>query len=115
VTRIDDAVKVLRSKNAGIGLITVDVICDEPQVYAAVKATLTRERVAEAYSLEPAVPEVIAFDAGLSIKVVLPRPRVAGGAGLGETDLYGSGQYAPIGAIELPPEGTRHTSDNVIR
>jgi uncharacterized protein DUF4387 len=110
--RLDDVAKVLRSKNAGIGLITVDVICEGPADYAAVKAVVTPERVATAYGLPDGAAEVVAFDAGLAIKVAIARPRAAGA--LGETDLYGSGQYAPLAAIEIPAVAARHASGDVI-
>jgi hypothetical protein len=35
------------------------------------------------------------------VKVALRRPRIAGGNGLGETDLYGSAQHAPIAEMQL--------------
>jgi hypothetical protein len=99
---VAEVATLVRSKNAGIGLITVDVVCADPATYEAVKAALTRERVASAYRVDPeAVVDIVHFDAGLATKVALRRPRLAGGDGLGETDLYGSAQYAPIAEIEL--------------
>jgi hypothetical protein len=96
---IGDCAKLVRSKNAGIGLITVDVVCAEPADYNAVVRTLSPARIADAYGV-PAL-DIIRFEAGLAVKVTLPRPRIAGGYGLGETDLYGSAQYAPIAEMEI--------------
>lgn len=99
---VGEAAKVLRSKNAGIGLVTVDVVCEDLAGYECVKATLTRERVALAYGVAvDSVVDLVHFDEGLALKIAFLRPRVAGGAGLGETDLYGSGQYAPIQDVEV--------------
>ncbi len=99
---VGEAAKVLRSKNAGIGLITVDVVCENLAGYECVKATLTRERVAGAYRVPvESVVDLVHFDEGLALKIAFLRPRVAGGAGLGETDLYGSGQYAPLQDVEV--------------
>jgi len=101
--RLDEVATILRSKNAGIGSITVDVLCASRASYEAVKTVLTRERAAAAYGLQPEdLAEFIYFDAGLAVKVTLLRPSIQGGEGLGETDLYGSGQYAPLAELEVP-------------
>lgn len=99
---VGELATVLRSKNAGIGYITVDVICGDQRSYEAVKHVLTPRRVAAAYGLPTDRElEVIDFAAGLAVKLTFPRPGLAGGAGLGETDLYGSAQYAPLLDIEV--------------
>jgi hypothetical protein len=99
---VGDCAKVVRSKNAGIGLITVDVVCDDEDGYGAVKLALTRDAVARAYAITAGdVLDVVEFPAGLAFKVVLCRPRIAGGQGLGETDLYGSAQYLPVAGMAL--------------
>jgi hypothetical protein len=64
---------------------------------------VTREVIAEAYGVGPDdVSDFVYFEEGLAIKATLPRPQIAGGEGLGETDLYGSGHYAPLLGIEVP-------------
>jgi hypothetical protein len=94
--------RIVRSKNAGIGTITVDVLCEDRAGYDAVRSVLTRGRVAEAYGLEPdAIAPIIHFDAGNALKINFDRSEIAGGAGLGETDLYGSAQYAPLLDLEV--------------
>jgi hypothetical protein len=99
---VGEVARIVRSKNAGIGLITVDVLCEDRAAYEAVARMLTRERVASAYGVEPGeVAEIIHFDAGNALKINFARSAVAGGAGLGETDLYGSAQYAPLLSVEL--------------
>ena len=94
---VGEIAAILRSKNAGIGLITVDVACADAAGYEAVRAALTRDRVAAAYGITAGqVLDIVYFDAGMALKLTFLRPEVAGGAGLGETDLYGSAQYAPL-------------------
>jgi hypothetical protein len=100
---VGDLAEVIRSKNAGIGYFAIDVLFRESHAYEAARAVLTRERIALAYRIPPAeIVDVVAFDQGQAIKVVLPRRIIAGGAGLGETDMYGSGQYAPLLDVEIP-------------
>jgi hypothetical protein len=99
---VGEVARIVRSKNAGIGLITVDILCEDRSAYEAVSAALTRERVAEAYGVAPgAVSQIIQFEAGHALKVNFSRAEIAGGAGLGETDLYGSAQYTPLLDIEV--------------
>jgi hypothetical protein len=99
---VGEIAKLLRSKNAGIGLITVDILCADRADYERVKLNLTRGRIASAYGVPVAeVLDLIHFDEGLAVKIVFQRPQVAGGAGLGENDLYGSGQYAPLLTLEV--------------
>jgi hypothetical protein len=101
--RLGDLAAIIRSKNAGIGYFAIDVLFREADAYAAARAVLTRERVAAAYGIAPAeIVDLVQFDQGRAIKVTLPRRIVAGGTGLGETDMYGSGQYAPLLDVDIP-------------
>jgi hypothetical protein len=99
---VGELARIVRSKNAGIGVITIDVVCDDRTTYDAISAVLTRERVAAAYGVAPgAIAEIIQFEAGNALKINFARTEIAGGAGLGETDLYGSAQYAPLLSVEV--------------
>jgi hypothetical protein len=105
MTTLGDLALVLRSKNAGIGYLTIDILFAREEEYEAAKKVVTRELVAAAYRIEPErISDFVQFDEGLAIKVTLPRAHVSGGHGLGEMDLYGSGQYAPMLGIEVPYE-----------
>jgi hypothetical protein len=107
MTTLGELAAILRSKNAGIGYITLDVLFRDQADYDAAKRAVTPEAVAAAYGLRAADLVAFAyFDAGLAIKVTLPRPRLAGGDGVGETDLYGSGQYAPLLELAVPDPPT---------
>ena len=98
---------VLRSKNAGIGYLTIDILFPDATSYEAAKLVITREAVADAYGVSPSqITDFVAFDEGFAIKATLPRPHLSGAAGLGETDLFGSGQYAPLLEIEVPFPGS---------
>jgi hypothetical protein len=105
MTSLGELALVLRSKNAGVGHLTIDVLFATRREYEAAKKVVTRERVARAYRIAPEeICDFVHFDEGLAMKATLPRPRVSGGDGLGETDLYGSAQYAPMLEIEVPDE-----------
>jgi hypothetical protein len=101
--RLGDLAEVIRSKNAGIGYFAIDVLFRESEAYEAARAVLTRERLAVAYGISPAeIVDLVHFEQGRAIKLTLQRRIVAGGRGLGETDMYGSGQYAPLLDIDIP-------------
>jgi hypothetical protein len=103
VTRLGDLAMILRSKNAGIGYLTLDVLFADRKSYEAAKSVVTPEAVARAYGIDPKqITDFVYFEEGYAIKASLSRPQIAGGDGLGETDLYGSGQYAPLLEIDVP-------------
>ena len=103
MTALAELASVLRSKNAGIGYLTIDILFPDAASYEAAELVVTREAVADAYGVRPGqITDFVAFDEGFAIKATLPRPHLSGGGGLGETDMFGSGQYAPMLDIEVP-------------
>ncbi len=93
----------ISSKNAGSFFLTFDVVFDDAERYRRVKASgaLTRERIAALYGMPASdVLHVIAFDQGLAFKVALRRARPSGS--VGETDVFGAQQYAPLLDVEIP-------------
>jgi len=100
--KLGDLASVVRSKNAGIHYVTVDVVFDDRETYEAVKASgvLTRERVAERYGLPPDSVRAFEYDPGLAFKFTIPRESSAGSPG--DADLYGAQQHAPVLDVEVP-------------
>ncbi|KAL1890319.1 hypothetical protein Sste5346_008321 [Sporothrix stenoceras] len=101
-TTVGALAKMLRSKNSGPYEITLDVLFDDPAVYAKVKESgvLTPEKVAALYGLK--VDQLVYcgfFDPALAFKATLPRMRhgkpVASG-GYMENDVHGSQKYKPL-------------------
>ena len=96
---------VVRSKNAGPFRLTLDILFKEQAVYERVKrsGTITAETIAGLYRL-PAdrVTDFVWFDPGKALKVTLVRP--VGSGGVGDTDVYGAQQHAPLLGLELPRE-----------
>ena len=97
--------KTVRSKNAGVDLITFDVIFTERAVYERVKRAkvLTRESIMKLYGL-PAerIADFVEFDPGNAIKFTIYRTRPSGSPG--DPDIFGAQQYAPLLDIEVPVE-----------
>ena len=101
--KLSQLAKTVRSKNAGVDLITFDVIFRDREPYERVKAAriLTRETVAKLYGLAPErIVDFVEFDPAFAIKFTITRPRPSGSPG--DPDIFGSQQYAPLLDLEVP-------------
>jgi hypothetical protein len=95
--------KVIRSKNAGPFEITFDIMFDEADVYDRVKnsGVLCPELFARLYRItSDRVLRVEPFDPALSIKATIVRT-VSSGT-VGDSDVFGAQQHAPLLDIEIP-------------
>ncbi len=97
---LKDLARVVRSKNAGPTLLTLDVFFQDAQAYAqaAASAALTPEAVARLYGVQPPQVQRHLLPQLAAIKFSLPR-RCAGEPGDG--DLYGAQQHAPLLELQL--------------
>lgn len=102
MTKLRNLAKVIRSKNAGALLVTLDVIFDDEEIYQRVRVSgvLTPRTIAALYNVTDNHVEVIPFDVARAIKITLPRPVAAGSPG--DADVYGAQQHAPLMEIEIP-------------
>jgi hypothetical protein len=101
--RLYDLAKVLRSKNAGPFELTLDIMFDDEEKYAAVKRSgvITRELVCGLYKVRlEDVYHVVFFDAARAIKITIRRPVDSGG--IGDSDVYGAQQHAPLIDVLIP-------------
>lgn len=93
----------IRSKNAGVDHITFDVIFRDRGNYERVRDTgvLSREAVARLFRV-PAerVTHFFVYEPGNAIKFTIRRSRPSGSPG--ESDVFGSQQYAPLFDVEVP-------------
>jgi hypothetical protein len=101
--RLADLASEISSKNAGNFFLTFDVVFDDSASYERVKraGVLTPARIAELYRM-PAeeVLHVVEFDQGLAFKIAVRRAIPSGS--VGETDVFGAQQYAPLLDVEVP-------------
>jgi hypothetical protein len=103
--RLYDLAKVLRSKNAGPFELTLDIMFDDEESYQTVKRSgvIDRELVCKLYRVRPEdVYHVVYFDAARAIKITIKRPIDSGG--VGDTDVYGAQQHAPLIDVMIPTE-----------
>lgn len=103
--KLREVAQVIRSKNAGPFRITFDIIFPDSASYEKVKSTavIDRELFAALYGIPlDDITSFFEFDPGNAIKVTIRRPTSQGD--LGETDMYGAQQHAPLMDIEIPWE-----------
>lgn len=93
---------VVRSKNAGIHYLTIDIMFEDPETYERVKAAgvLTEEVFADRYGLAEDDVRLFEYDPGLAFKITIPKPTSSGRPG--DSDVYGAQQHAPVLNIEVP-------------
>jgi hypothetical protein len=103
VTKLWELAKEISSKNAGNSFLTFDIVFDESTTYLRVKraGVVTRESIAELYSMPlDDVLHVVEFDQGNAFKIAVRRALPSGS--VGDTDIFGAQQYAPLLDIEVP-------------
>jgi len=97
--RLQDAARVIRSKNAGPTEITIDIMFDDTALYerALASPSLRADVIAQRYGVSDL--KVIAYPAATAIKISMPRPVIAGTPG--DTDVYGAQQHRPLLDVEI--------------
>jgi hypothetical protein len=93
--------KVIRSKNAGPCLLTLDLMLTDKAAFAYVveRIATLRRVVAERYRRSENEVAVLPFAPALAVKITLPRDVISGD--IGDRDIYGAQQHAPLLDVEL--------------
>jgi len=102
---IRDLAQIVRSKNAGPYRLTFDIVFNNRETYRKVKESkvITRELIARLYGIPVEnVTDFIEFDTGMAFKATIVRPIAQGN--VGDADIYGAQQHAPLLTIEIPWE-----------
>ena len=100
--KIRDIAKACKSKNAGPFEVTLDVVFDERAMFERVRATgvLGPALFARLYNVRPEDVLFTEYPAGNAFKATLPRLVASGD--IGDTDVYGAQQHAPLLDVEIP-------------
>jgi len=100
--RIRDIAQVCKSKNAGPFELTIDVVFDSAEMFARVAATgvLNAGLFARLYGVAAEDVLFTPYPAAFAFKATLPRLVSAGD--IGDTDVYGAQQHAPLLDVEIP-------------
>ena len=99
---LSELTSVLRSKNAGALLCTLDLMFADQATYERVRdcGAINPERIASLYNVSQNEVSIIPYDVAYAIKITVPR-LVPSGA-FGDTDIYGAQQHGPLLDIEIP-------------
>jgi hypothetical protein len=98
--RLRDVTKLIRSKNAGPFVLTLDVLFNDQRSFEGVveAKVITPELIAGLYGVTATEVKVIPYPPANAIKVSFPRPVPSGDPK--DYDVMGGQQYAPI--VDLP-------------
>jgi hypothetical protein len=95
--KLIDIASVIRSKNSGPYELTFDVIFKDFDMYNRVKKAraINEDGFARLYNIPLSdIINLVYFDPAKAVKITIVRPIPSGA--LGETDVYGAQQHAPL-------------------
>ncbi len=100
--KLTDIASVIRSKNSGPYELTFDIIFKDFETYEKVKAAkaINKDNFTPLYKIpESQIISLVYFDPAKAVKITIVRPIPSGS--LGETDVYGAQQHAPLMGLEI--------------
>lgn len=102
MVKLKDIAKACKSKNAGPFHITLDIMFDNPALFERVRDTgvIHAGLIASLYGVKEEDITFTEYPPALAWKATLPR-RIASSA-VGDTDIYGAQQHAPLLDIDIP-------------
>jgi hypothetical protein len=105
IVKLRDIASVIRSKNAGPYELTLDIMFKEFDLYQKIKqaGVVNKDFIGRLYGISAdRILDIIEFDPAGAIKITMIRPTVSGN--VGDTDIYGAQQHAPLldATLEIP-------------
>jgi hypothetical protein len=99
--KLKDIARVIRSKNAGPFMLTLDILMPSVEAFNTVKESgaLNTDVISRLYHVPREKIRIIHYVPGLAIKITMPR-RVPSGD-VADTDVYGAQQHTPLMGIEV--------------
>ena len=96
---IGDLAKLIRSKNAGPFWLTIDIFCDDDEVFRRIARSPAADAgaIAEMYSVPADQVRIWPIRSLQAIKISFPRPVPQGS--VGDRDMHGGQQYVPLLAV----------------
>jgi hypothetical protein len=101
MVKLKDIAKACKSKNAGPFEVTLDIMFEDEAVFRKVQQAklITARVIAERYGVPEESVQFTEFPPALAYKATIRRPIPSGE--IGDTDIYGAQQHAPLLDIEL--------------
>jgi hypothetical protein len=102
MAKLRELAKACKSKNAGPFEITLDIMFDDATTFEKVRATgvITPQLIAALYRVPVDTVVFTEYPPAFAFKATIPR-RIPSGA-VGDTDVYGAQQHAPLLDVEVP-------------
>lgn len=100
--KLTDVAEVIRSKNSGPYELTFDIIFKSREWYEKVKLAkvINKNFFSRLYNMpDENILDIIEFDPASAVKITVRRPLVSGN--VGDTDIYGAQQHAPLLTAEF--------------
>ena len=100
--KLKEIAKACKSKNAGPYELTLDIMFDDAATFDKVRRTgvICPALIARLYNVPVASVVFTEFPPAHAFKATIER-RIASGA-VGDTDVYGAQQHAPLLNVEVP-------------
>ncbi len=102
MTKLVDVTDIIRSKNSGPYELTLDIMFRDNETFEKVCAAniINEELICGLYKITPdKIINIVHFKPAKAIKVTIERIMCSGD--LGETDVYGAQQHAPLLGFEF--------------
>ncbi|WP_168787947.1 DUF4387 domain-containing protein [Paraburkholderia aromaticivorans] len=102
MARLRDLAKLIRTKNAGPFLLTLDIMFPDRRTYDHVVASsvITKESMAQFFGVDESKVRLFNYEPANAIKVTVPRLVTSGDPA--DTDLFGGQQFGPLVNVEVP-------------
>ncbi len=100
--KLYELAKMIRSKNAGPFVLTIDILCESDEAYKKVESSnvLTKELVSRLYKVPEESVSVYHLPLAKAIKFSFPRKYPSGS--FGDYDVYGAQFHEPIVMLDIP-------------
>ncbi len=100
--RLRELARVIRSKNAGPFLLTLDVLFPTTEAFESVQGSgvINVDSISKLYGVQPEDIKIIFYPPGLAFKITMVRPIVSGD--IVDTDVYGAQQHTPLLDLIVP-------------
>ncbi|MBN2156047.1 MAG: DUF4387 domain-containing protein [Candidatus Lokiarchaeota archaeon] len=102
MTTLGELAKVVRSKNAGPFIMTIDIMFPSKEIYDKVITTgfFTTKLFSDLYNIKSDLIKIYYYDIAHTIKISMPRPFFQGD--ICDGDNYAGQQYGPLVLINIP-------------
>ena len=102
MTKLADITNIIRSKNSGPYELTIDIMFKSLEDFENIcnKKIINEDLICKLYKINKEdIINIIEFNPASAIKITIKRPIASGD--LGESDVYGAQQHAPLLSIEF--------------